>query len=87
MEDFISFFLNPWSMLLSVISGMLGMWILDRISPGWVKYEFDKRLETYKREVLIKDKVSIISDVTALLQKIDEPIRCGQAAHCCRIWA
>ena len=49
--------------------GAGGLWLLNRIFPELIKFSYNQRLEVFKRKILQREKVSIISELVVLIRK------------------
>lgn len=63
------FLTNPASYPLSIIVGLIGVWLLSHIFPGFVKFSYDIKLERLRRDLLLRDKTAVVSDLVVLLGK------------------
>jgi hypothetical protein len=69
LQFLIDFFTDPAKIGLSIIVGLICVWLLSLLFPARIKFGYDVLLEDHKRALLRKDKAEIISDLLVLMGK------------------
>ena len=66
--DIIELVQNHGDNVVWFLLGNASLWLLSKLIPSWVKFSYDKRLEVFKREILQRDKASMVAELVPLLR-------------------